>query len=89
MKIYKKIANILVYALIFLCSFFSIALLFGILGYVGSKGIKRINWSFISSVTSVLNGTVGIADLLLLVFRFKCDTLVYMVFLPIQITEQR
>lgn len=61
MKIYKKIANILVYALIFLCSFFSIALLFGILGYVGSKGIKRINWSFISSVTSVLNGTVGIA----------------------------
>lgn len=47
--------------LIYICVTLSVALLFGIIIYVMAKGIKSVNWSFLTSVTSVLNGTTGIA----------------------------
>ena len=39
----------------------SVCLLVGIICYVFVKGIRTVNWSFLTSVTSVLKGTVGIA----------------------------
>lgn len=46
---------------IYLCVLFSIALLVGIIAYVLFKGIPSVNFAFLTSVTSVLKGTVGIA----------------------------
>ena len=49
------------YALIYICAGFSVILLVGIILYVFAKGIKTVDWSFLTSVTSVLKGTKGIA----------------------------
>lgn len=57
----RKIKDTFAYALIGLCTVFSIVLLVGIILYVFSKGLRTVNWSFLTSVTSVLRGTVGIA----------------------------
>lgn len=56
-----KIKDTCTYAVIYLCSALSVILLVGIILYVLAKGIKSVDWSFLTSVTSVLNGTVGIA----------------------------
>ena len=47
--------------LIYLSAFFSEILLAGIIVYVFIKGFSTVSWSFLTTVTSVLNGTVGIA----------------------------
>lgn len=47
--------------LIYMCASFSVLLLALIILYVLVKGISIVNWSFLTSVTSVLKGTVGIA----------------------------
>lgn len=39
----------------------SVVLLLGIIGYVFAKGFRTVNWSFLTSVTSELKQTVGIA----------------------------
>ena len=57
----RKIKDTFAYVLIGLCTAFSIVLLVGIILYVFSKGLRTVNWSFLTSVTSVLRGTVGIA----------------------------
>lgn len=57
----RKISDALIYGLIFICTTFSVILLAVMILYVFSKGIKSVNWSFLTSVTSVLRGTVGIA----------------------------
>lgn len=57
----KKAKDIFAYGLIYLCSGLSVAVLAAIIIYVFVKGIKTVDWSFLTSVTSVLNGTVGIA----------------------------
>ena len=49
------------YALIYLCASLSVVILVAIIGYVLAKGIKSVDWSFLTSVTSVLRGTIGIA----------------------------
>lgn len=49
------------YFLVYLCAAFSVCLLAGIIIYVFIHGIKSVNWEFLTSVTSVLKGTVGIA----------------------------
>lgn len=56
-----KIRELLLYGLIFLCALISIVLLFGIIAYVFSKGLSRVNWEFLTTVTSARKGTVGIA----------------------------
>lgn len=57
----RKIADGIVYGLIYLCVALSVALLAGIILYVFVKGVSHVNWEFMTTVTSVLRGTVGIA----------------------------
>lgn len=57
----RKIIDTFLRFLIYLCAGFSVVLLVGIILYVLAKGLSTVSWSFLTSVTSVLNGTVGIA----------------------------
>lgn len=57
----KRISDTVLRFLIYLSAFFSVLLLVAIIGYVFMKGIKTINWEFLTTVTSTLKGTVGIA----------------------------
>ena len=51
----------LVIALIYIVSFLSVILLAAIIGYVFIRGLSIVKWSFLTTVSSVLKGTVGIA----------------------------
>ena len=55
------VKELLLYALIYLCVALSVVLLLGIIIYVLIKGIGSINWGFLTTVTSVRYGTIGIA----------------------------
>ena len=57
----RKIIDASLRILIYLCAFFSVVLLAIIIFYVLIKGIGKVNLAFLTSVTSVLKGTVGIA----------------------------
>ena len=57
----RKIKDFGIRTLIYICAAFSVLLLIGIIVYVLVKGVSAVNWSFLTSVTSVLKGTVGIA----------------------------
>lgn len=57
----RKVSEVVLLALIYISAFFAVLVLVGIIGYVFTKGIKMVNWEFLTSVTSVLRGTVGIA----------------------------
>lgn len=59
----KKIhpGEIVLYILIGAAAAISVALLVGIIAWVFVHGFKSVNWSFLTSVTSVRKGTVGIA----------------------------
>lgn len=56
-----KIREGLVIGLIYLVSFFSVILLAAIIGYVLARGLSMVSWSFLTTVSSALRGTVGIA----------------------------
>lgn len=60
-KTQNTAGEILLYALIFLCSILSVIFLVFIIAYVLIKGIGSVNWNFLTTVTSVRAGTVGIA----------------------------
>lgn len=57
----RKIKDFSIRILIYICAAFSVVLVIGIIIYVLMKGLSAVNWSFLTSVTSVLKGTVGIA----------------------------
>jgi len=57
----RKISDALCCFLICLCAAFSVILLAGIIIYVFMKGAHIVNFRFLTSVTSALKGTVGIA----------------------------
>ena len=57
----RKIKEIILYGLIYICAAVAVVLLVGIIGYVLAKGLKSVNIEFLTTVTSVLHGTVGIA----------------------------
>jgi len=57
----KKLKDIVWYILIYLSAAISVVLLAGIIIYVFIKGIGSVSFGFLTSVTSVLKGTVGIA----------------------------
>lgn len=57
----RRPGEVLVYAGIYTCAILCIALLLGIIVYVFAKGLRYVNWSFLTNETSVLRGTVGIA----------------------------
>ena len=61
----KRPMDICLYGLVYLCAGLSVALLVVLLAYVLLKGIGQVNWQFLTTVTSVLKGTVGIAGNLL------------------------
>ena len=61
----KRPMDIFLYGLVYLCAGLSVALLVVLLAYVLIKGIGQVNWQFLTTVTSVLKGTVGIAGNLL------------------------
>lgn len=56
-----RISDILMYGLIYLSAAFSVLLIIGIIVYVFSKGLSQISWEFLTTTTSILKGTVGIA----------------------------
>lgn len=60
-----RIGDNIVYFFIYLCAAVSVLLLAGIIVYVFVRGIGQINWEFLTTETSVLRGTVGIAGNLL------------------------
>ncbi len=53
--------EIMLYALIYLCVGISTVLIAGIIIYVLYKGLPYVSWSFLTTETSVLRGTTGIA----------------------------
>ena len=61
----RRIGDDVVYLFIYLCAALSVVLLAGIIIYVFVRGIGQVNWQFLTSETSVLRGTVGIAGNLL------------------------
>ena len=54
-------SDIVLLAAIYVSASVSVLLLAGIIGYVFVKGIHTVNWTFLTSVTSALKNTVGIA----------------------------
>ena len=61
----KRPVDAVLYFLIYLCAFLAVALLALILVYVLCRGVGSVNWAFLTTVTSKLKGTVGIAGNLL------------------------
>ena len=57
----RKIKDFGIRLVIYVCTAFSVLLLLLIIVYVMIKGVPAVSWSFLTSVTSVLKGTVGIA----------------------------
>lgn len=57
----RRIKDFSIRILIYICASFSVLLLAFIILYVLIKGISTVNLLFLTSVTSVLKGTVGIA----------------------------
>lgn len=56
-----RITDIVMYGLIYLCAGISVLLIAGIILYVFAKGFSQVNWEFLTTTTSILRGTVGIA----------------------------
>lgn len=56
-----RISDMILYVLIGLCAAFAVLLLVSIIVYVLMRGIGSVNWQFLTTVTSVRKGTVGIA----------------------------
>lgn len=57
----KRPADMAMYGLIYFCAAFSVVLLAAIICYVLFRGVPSVNWEFLTTVTSVRKGTVGIA----------------------------
>lgn len=76
--------EIAVYTAIYVCAAFSVLLLLGIIIYVFAKGARRVNWAFLTGVTSILHGTVGIAGNILNTARWS-DKCCYRIFLYIHV----
>lgn len=55
-----RTSDLLMLGLIYLSASIAVFLLLGIIGYVFFKGIRHVNWAFLTGVTSSLKGTVGI-----------------------------
>lgn len=56
----KRPTDSLVYGLIYLCAGISVVILLGIIIYIFVKGVTQVTPTFLTTVTSVLKGTVGI-----------------------------
>ena len=56
-----RISDAFMYGLIYLCAGMSVFLIAGIIVYVFWKGFSQVNREFLTTTTSILRGTVGIA----------------------------
>jgi len=56
----KKTGDILLEMAIYISACISVAILLGIIGYVFCKGIRTVNWTFLTTVTSARKQTTGI-----------------------------
>ena len=56
-----RLSDWVMYGLIYLSAAISVLLIAGIVIYVIWNGFDKVNWEFLTTTTSVLNGTVGIA----------------------------
>lgn len=54
-------ADMIMYCLIYIAAFLSVFLILGIITYVFVRGIGQINFTFLTTASSFLKGTVGIA----------------------------
>ena len=61
MKKRKRPLDTVLLAAVYISASLSVILLLGIIGFVFVKGIGTVNWEFLTSVTSALDQTVGIA----------------------------
>ena len=57
----KRISDMMMYALIYISAGFSVFLLIGIVAFVFLNGFDKVNFEFLTTTTSILRGTVGIA----------------------------
>lgn len=57
----RKLKESMMIGLIYITSFFTVILLAVIIGFVFARGLSSVRWSFLTTVSSVLKGTVGIA----------------------------
>ena len=57
----KRISDIMMYALIYISAGFSVFLLIGIVAFVFLNGFDKVNFEFLTTTSSILRGTVGIA----------------------------
>jgi len=65
---YKKTVHmdtVVIRTLAFLAAGIALIILFGIIGYVFSRGLPAINWTFLSTEPSILEQTYGIAPMIL------------------------
>ena len=56
-----RVSDLLIKLAIILCAALSIFILLMIIVFVVGKGIGSVNWSFLTTVTSIRKGTIGIA----------------------------
>lgn len=61
----KRPLDVLLKTAVYLSAALSVILLAGIIGYVFMKGFRVVNWSFLTTTTSIRKGTAGIAGNLL------------------------
>ncbi|MBC3516574.1 phosphate ABC transporter permease PstA [Neobittarella massiliensis] len=56
----SRLGEHLLKALIYLCAFFTVALVVAMIGYIFVRGLPSVSWEFLTSSPSVLKGTIGI-----------------------------
>ncbi|QNM06057.1 phosphate ABC transporter permease PstA [Qiania dongpingensis] len=61
----RRLSDGILTALIYLCAALAICLVAGIVGYVVVRGVRSVNWTFLTTVQSSKNNTFGIAGNLL------------------------
>ena len=56
-----RVSDWMMYGFIYLSAALSVFLIVGIVVYVVWNGFDKVNWEFLTTTTSILKGTVGIA----------------------------
>ncbi len=76
MSLKRKINNIILKAIVYLASSFTVVMLVGIIGYIFYKGLPVISWAFLSTSESFIYDTFGILPNILNTFYVILLTLV-------------
>ncbi len=57
----RRVSDIIMYVLIYMAAAVSVLLIAGIIIYVFVRGLGQVNWTFLTTTSSFVSGTVGIA----------------------------